>query len=87
MVAVDARQSMGGLIAGFVVALAVLALAGVFAWLEMPVPAVVTALVDLAALVGVFVYGTRSRRDEREKQSAVSQPPSADAPEAGSAGS
>ncbi|MDE2989547.1 MAG: DUF2335 domain-containing protein [Chloroflexota bacterium] len=87
MVAVDARQSMGGLIAGFVVALAVLALAGVFAWLEMPVPAVVTALVHLAALVGVFVYGTRSRRDEREKQSAVSQPPSADASESGSAAS
>lgn len=84
MVAVDARQSMGGLIAGFVVALAVLALAGVFAWLEMPVPAVVTALVDLAALVGVFVYGTRSRRDEREKQQVAISTRGDDTPEAGS---
>lgn len=87
MIAVDARQSMGGLIAGFLVALAVLALAGVFAWIGLPVAAVITALAHLAALVGVFVYGTRSRRAEREKQSAGIQPPSAETPEAGSAGS
>ena len=84
MIAVDARQSMGGLIAGFLVALAVLALAGVFAWIGLPVAAVITALAHLAALVGVFVCGTRSRRAEREKQSAAIQPPSADTPEAGS---
>ncbi len=87
MIAVDARQSMGGLIAGFLVALAVLALAGVFAWIGLPVAAVITALAHLAALVGVFVYGTRSRRAEREKQSPGIQPPSADSPKSGSADS
>ena len=87
MIAVDARQSMSGLIAGFLVALAVLALAGIFAWIGLPVAAVITALAHLAALVGVFVYGTRSRREERAMQQTATSTRGADTTDDGSAGS
>ena len=61
----DARRSMAGVVAGVVVALGVLVLAGVLAAFGQPVESVATIIADMAFLAGVFVYGTYMRRKER----------------------
>ena len=59
---------MWGLVAGTVVTLAALAVAGLLAVSGHSAFSALTALTPIAALAGVFVYGDRSRRQERERR-------------------
>jgi len=61
----DASRANWGLVAGFVVSLSVLAAS---CWLIVSgheVSGTIFGTLDLAALVGVFVYGTNVRKKER----------------------
>lgn len=65
----DIKQSRWGLAAGFILALVVV-LGAIYAIVQGYDFAGVAAIVSaLATLAGVFVYGTKSRRDEREEKS------------------
>jgi uncharacterized membrane protein len=61
----DSRRSNLGLASGFVVAIVGFVVAGYFAYLGHPIEGTVLASADLVALVGVFIYGTTSRKAER----------------------
>ena len=77
----DARQSMAGMMIGGVVVLAALAVAGLFVWQGQPAYGIATVIAPIAALAGVFVYGTRSRRKERAARLEETLSPTPDAPE------
>jgi uncharacterized membrane protein len=64
----DNHRANWGLICGVVVALAVLTVSGILAYTNHETTAVILAGADIAALVGVFVYGTQSRRIERQER-------------------
>lgn len=64
----DIRRSNAGLIAGFVVALAGLAVAFFLIDRGHSVAGMTIGGIDLGGLVTVFVYGTVSRRSERDKR-------------------
>ncbi len=68
VVAGDSRRQIIGLIAGTVVTISALALAGVLAYFGHGGVSALTALAPIATLAGVFVYGDRSRRRERERR-------------------
>lgn len=58
-------RSYCGLAAGVIVALAFLAMAGFLIHEGHDVAGGVLGTVDIVALVGTFIYGTNSRKDER----------------------
>lgn len=68
VVAGDSRRQIIGLAAGALVTLSALALAGVLAYFGHSGVSALTALAPIATLAGVFVYGDRSRRRERERR-------------------
>ncbi|HLA85096.1 MAG TPA: DUF2335 domain-containing protein [Thermoguttaceae bacterium] len=71
----DIRRSWGGLIAGFIVAMTGL-VGGIFL-IHQGHDSAGVALVgtSLASIIGVFVYGTHSRKDERLRKANPSSPP------------
>lgn len=78
----DSRRHLIGLAAGVVVTMSALALAGVLAYLGHSGFSALTALAPIAALAGVFVYGDRSRRRERELRLEETLAPTPAEPEA-----
>lgn len=57
----ESRNSLLGIVSGFVVALSGLATTAWIAYLGHPAAAAVLGTVDLVSLVGVFIYGTRAK--------------------------
>ncbi len=62
----DQRRSWGGLIAGVLVTVVAFAFAGYVAFLGQVVTGALFALAPIVVLAGTFVYGTRSRSEERQ---------------------
>jgi uncharacterized membrane protein len=60
------RDSISGIVAAAVMSLGFLALAGYAISLGHTLAGVAIGTIDIAALASVFIYGTRSRRQERE---------------------
>jgi len=60
------QRSWGGLVAGLIVAVAFLAGAVILGIEGQPLLGGILGTLDLGSIVGTFVYGTRSRRDERQ---------------------
>lgn len=75
----DIQRSWAGLVCATIVSLAVIALAGVLAMNGNTLAGTILAGVDIASLVGAFVWGTREQRLERERKAEVmaeaSRPP------------
>ena len=66
----DARRSDVGLVFAFILALTIIILAFyVMIWVN-PWAGVTALSVDIAVIAGIFVYGTNSRRRERERKAA-----------------
>lgn len=63
--ATDASRSKYGLILGFIVALVFLAGCVALVWHGDPIPGSILGVLDITGLVGIFVYGTESRKRER----------------------
>lgn len=63
-----ARRANWGLALGFVIGLCALGVSGYIAALAHPWPGVVFGSTGVAALCGVFVYGRRDQRLERESK-------------------
>ena len=61
----DNRRANYGLICGFIIAVLGLCLSAFLIYSGFATAGVVFAVTELATLVGVFVYGTNSRRRER----------------------
>lgn len=59
----DSNRSLLGVIGAVVVALAAFTLAGYAFYLEQPLAGSVLGGIDMAAIVGVFIYGTRRSAD------------------------
>lgn len=78
----DSRRQLYGLLAGTVVTMSALALAGVLAFFGHSGVSALTALAPIATLAGVFVYGDRSRRQERERRLEETLAPTPADPEA-----
>ncbi len=64
----ESRRSNWGLVAGVVVALAFLAASVILILSGYPWPGTVIGGVDIVSLATVFVYGSESRRKEREQR-------------------
>lgn len=64
----DIKRSNGGLVAGFIVALAGLAASFFMIDGGHEVAGVIVGTTDIVGLVGVFIYGTVSRRRERKER-------------------
>lgn len=62
----DARRSWAGLICGFIVALACIGCGTLVAWWGHPKTGGSIATGTVVSLVTAFIYGTSSRRKERE---------------------
>ena len=62
----DGRNSTLGVCCALIIALGFLSLAGYAIYLNHPWAATVIAGVGISSLVGTFIYGTSSRRHERE---------------------
>ena len=77
----NARRSMTGLFVGGLVALAALAVAGVFAVQGHPWFGIVAVLGPIASLTGAFVYGTHNRQKERASRLRDTLNPTLDDPE------
>ena len=69
----DAKNSRAGIWAGVSVAFGMMILSGVIALSGNPVEAVSLAGGTITALVGIFIYGTSSRKKEREIKHEISQ--------------
>lgn len=67
----DNKRANWGLASATLISLAVLGVSGVLAMHDHETVAAVLAGVDMAALAGVFVYGTTSRKQERVEKSKV----------------
>ncbi len=67
----DNRRANWGLVSATVISLAVLGVSGVLAMGGHETVAGVLAGVDIAALAGVFVYGTNTRKQERVEKTKV----------------
>ena len=77
----DARESLIGIAVGGGVALAALAVAGIFAFQGHPWFGIGAVLGTVASLAGVFVYGTHTRRKERTARLEGMLNPTLDDPE------
>lgn len=64
----DIKRSNAGLIAGFIIGLASVAMGGFLVWSGHDLAGATFVGVPMASLVGTFVYGTNSRRKERESK-------------------
>ena len=62
----DGRNSTLGVFCALIIALGFLSLAGYAIYSNHPWAATVIAGVGISSLVGTFIYGTSSRRHERE---------------------
>jgi uncharacterized membrane protein len=71
----DSKRADSGLVAGLVVALTALIIAGILIYTGHDVAGTIVGSLDLVALVGVFVYGSLNRRAEREKKSKLMKLP------------
>lgn len=67
----DIVRSWGGLAAGFVIALAFLGCGSTLVAYGHDTAGATLATASLAGLVGVFVYGTKSQRKEREQKAKI----------------
>jgi len=67
----DIQRSWAGLAAGTVITLAVIWLAAQLVASGNTVAAAVLAALDISSLAGVFVYGVRERRKERENKAEI----------------
>ncbi len=67
----DNKRANWGLASATLISLAVLGVSGVLAMHDHETVAAILAGVDMAALAGVFVYGTNSRKQERVEKSKV----------------
>ncbi len=64
----DSRRATLGVIFAFILGLAGMALGAYLISLDHPIAGTIFSGSSLAGLVGTFVYGTRSRKKEREKK-------------------
>ncbi len=62
----DIRRANWGLVAAFIVAIAGLGVTAFLAAIGQPIVSGIVGVADFGGLVGVFVYGTSSRRGERQ---------------------
>lgn len=67
----DNRRANWGLVSATVISLAVLSVSGLLAMHNHETVAAVLAGADIAALAGVFVYGTNTRKQERVEKTKV----------------
>jgi uncharacterized membrane protein len=67
----DAHRSTAGLVCGLVIALAFLAAAVAMVLSGHDTAGTIIGSIDLVALVGTFVYGSRTRRQERLEKAMV----------------
>jgi uncharacterized membrane protein len=67
----DDKQARLGVICGVVLGLALIGASTVIALNGSPATGSILGGSTLAAVVGVFVYGTRSRRAEREQKAEI----------------
>ena len=77
----DAGDSKDGIRGGVIVALAALAVAGIFAVQGHPWFGIAAVLAPITALASVFVYGTHSRNKERRVRLADTLSPTVDVAE------
>ena len=64
----DSRNSTLGIISALVITLGILILSAYAVYLGQPWTAAIISAVGVSSLVGTFIYGTRSRRQERESK-------------------
>lgn len=64
----DSRNSTFGIICALLISAGVLFLAGYAIKLNQPIAASLISAVGIGSLVGTFIYGTRSRRIERDSR-------------------
>lgn len=69
----DNRRANWGLGAGFTIGSLILALSFVLVLYGHDTAGTILGTTDLTALVGVFVYGTRARRQERQRRDEKNQ--------------
>lgn len=67
----DIRLAYAGVTCAFIIAMSLLGLAGWLVWQGHNVEGTILGTFDVTAIVGTFIYGTRSRRREREMKTAV----------------
>ena len=67
----DNRRANWGLVSATLISLAVLGVSGLLAMHDHETVAAILAGVDIAALAGVFVYGTSSRKQERIEKAKI----------------
>ena len=65
VIGADILQSRLGLLTGFAVALVMAGLGGFLIWDGKGIEGLVALVTPVVALVSVFMYGTKSRKDER----------------------
>lgn len=68
---VDSKRSHTGLVFAFILSLAIIASGTYIAIYIHPWAGVAVISVDIVALAGVFVYGTNSRKGERERKASI----------------
>lgn len=61
IVTADGRNSLLGIVSGFTISIGASIVAGFGFYLGYPKEAVIICTVDLAAIVGVFIYGTKNK--------------------------
>ena len=66
--ATDSRNSTLGVISALIITLSILAIAAYSIYLALPWVAAIISAIGITSLVGTFIYGTRSRRQERENR-------------------
>lgn len=77
----DIHRSWAGLAAGAVISLAVLLIARELILAGHAIEGTFLGTIDLATIVGIFVYVGRERRAEREEKAKVMEPPRSGGPE------
>lgn len=64
---IDFRLAIGGLVSAFIITICFLAVAGILISQGHEVSGAVLGVIDLTALVGVFIYGSRLRGQQLER--------------------
>jgi hypothetical protein len=67
----DSKRATWGLVAGFVVAMSLVGVSAILVSSGHGVEGTILGTVDIVSLVGTFVYGTKSRRDERREKAGL----------------